>query len=175
MLIFVVLTVFIAGLMVGRTPELLGKKIQAPEMKLATLYLLAMPVLVLGIAGVALFLPEALDARTNRGAWGLAEILYGVASPANNNGSAFAGLSSNTPFYNLSQALAMLAGRFFLIIPVLAIGGSMAGKQASEATEGSFPTDSPLFVGLLLAVIVIVAGLTFFPALSLGPVAEALG
>ncbi|MGZ5383765.1 MAG: potassium-transporting ATPase subunit KdpA [Acidimicrobiia bacterium] len=175
MLIFVVLTVFIAGLMVGRTQELLGKKIQAPEMKLATLYLLAMPVLVLGIAGVALLLPEALDARTNPGAWGLAEILYGVASPANNNGSAFAGLSSNTPFYNLSQALAMLVGRLFLIIPVLAIGGSMAGKQASEATEGSFPTDSPLFVGLLLAVIVIVAGLTFFPALSLGPVAEALG
>lgn len=174
MLIFVVLTVFIAGLMVGRTPELLGKKIQAPEMKLATLYLLAMPVMVLGITGVAVLLPEALDARTNPGPWGLAEILYGVASPANNNGSAFAGLSSNTPFFNLTQALAMLVGRFFLIIPVLAIGGSLAGKQAAEASEGSFPTDSPLFVGLLLAVIVIVAGLTFFPALSLGPVVEAL-
>ncbi len=175
MLIFVVLTVFIAGLMVGRTPELLGKKIQASEMKLATLYLLAMPVMVLGITGVAVLLPEALDARTNSGAWGLAEILYGVASPANNNGSAFAGLSSNTPFFNLTQALAMLVGRFFLIIPVLAIGGSLAGKQAAEASEGSFPTDSPLFVGLLLAVIVIVAGLTFFPALSLGPLVEALG
>jgi K+-transporting ATPase ATPase A chain len=174
MLIFVVLTVFIAGLMVGRTPELLGKKIQASEMKLATLYLLAMPVMVLGITGVAVLLPEALDARTNSGAWGLAEILYGVASPANNNGSAFAGLSSNTPFFNLTQALAMLVGRFFLIIPVLAIGGSLAGKQAAEATEGSFPTDSPLFVGLLLAVILIVAGLTFFPALSLGPLVEAL-
>lgn len=174
MLVFVVLTVFIAGLMVGRTPELLGKKIQAPEMKLATLYLVAMPLMVLGIAGVAVVLPEALDARTNPGTWGLAEILYGVASPANNNGSAFAGLASNTAFFNVSQALAMLVGRFLLIIPVLAIAGSMAGKQASEGTEGSFPTDSPLFVGLLLAVIVVVAGLTFFPALSLGPVAEAL-
>lgn len=174
MLIFVVITVFIAGLMVGRTPELLGKKIQASEMKLATLYLLAMPVMVLGITGVAVLLPEALDARTNPGPWGLAEILYGAASPANNNGSAFAGLSSNTPFFNLTQALAMLVGRFFLIIPVLAIGGSVAGKQAAEASEGSFPTDSPLFVVLLLAVIVVVAGLTFFPALSLGPLVEAL-
>ncbi|HKZ25483.1 MAG TPA: potassium-transporting ATPase subunit KdpA [Acidimicrobiia bacterium] len=175
MLIFVILTVFIAGLMVGRTPELLGKKIQASEMKLATLYLLAMPVMVLGIAGLAVLLPEALAARTNPGPWGLAEILYGVASPANNNGSAFAGLSSNTPFFNITQALAMLVGRFFLIIPVLAIAGSLVRKQPSATTEGSFPTDSPLFVGLLIGVIVIVAGLTFFPVLSLGPIAEALG
>ncbi|MPZ53014.1 MAG: hypothetical protein GEU79_09840 [Acidimicrobiia bacterium] len=138
-------------------------------------FLLAMPMMVLGIAGVAVLLPEALEARTNPGAWGLAEILYGVASPANNNGSAFAGLSSNIPFFNLTQALAMLVGRFFLIIPVVAIAGSLARKQATLATEGSFPTDSPLFVGLLLAVIAIVAGLTFFPLLSLGPVAEALG
>jgi potassium-transporting ATPase potassium-binding subunit len=174
MLVFVIVTVFLAGLMVGRTPELLGKKIQASEVKLATLYLLAMPVMVLGIAGFAVLLPEALAARTNIGAWGLTEILYGIASPANNNGSAFAGLSSNTPFFNLTQAMAMLVGRFFLIIPILAIAGSMGRKQSVPASEGTFPTDSPLFVGLLLGVILIVAGLTFFPALSLGPIAEAL-
>ena len=175
MLIFVILTVFIAGLMVGRTPELLGKKIQASEMRLTAVYLLAMPVMVLGIAGLAVLLPEALATRTNPGPRGLAEILYGVASPANNNGSAFAGLSSNTPFFNIAQALAMLGGRFFLIIPVLAMAGSLVRKQPSATTEGSFPTDSPLFVGLLIGVIVIVAGLTFFPVLSLGPIAEALG
>lgn len=174
MLVFVILTVFIAGLMVGRTPELLGKKVQSAEVKLATLYILTMPALVLGITGLAVLLPDALAARSNPGAWGLAEILYGVASPANNNGSAFAGLSSNTAFFNVSQAIAMLAGRFFLMIPILAIAGSLVAKEPVAATEGSFPTDSPLFVGLLLGVVLILAGLTFFPVLSLGPVAEAL-
>jgi potassium-transporting ATPase potassium-binding subunit len=123
---------------------------------------------------LAVLLPEALAARTNPGSWGLTEIMYGIASPANNNGSAFAGLSANTPFYNVVQALAMLVGRFFLIVPVLAIAGSLVGKQPVPANEGTFPTDTPLFVGLLLAVVIVVAGLTFFPVLSLGPVAEAL-
>jgi K+-transporting ATPase ATPase A chain len=174
MLVFVILTVFIAGLMVGRTPEFLGKKIQAVEVKLATLYILAMPIVVLLVASVAVLIPAGLDPRTNDGAWGLTEILYGIVSPANNNGSAFAGLGSNTVFYNILQALAMLVGRFFLIIPVLAIAGSLVRKQVVPTSEGTFPTDSPLFVGLLLGVVLIVAGLTFFPVLSLGPIAEAL-
>ena len=174
MLVFVILTVFVAGLMVGRTPELLGKKVQAPEVKLATLYLVTMPILVLGLTAVAVLLPQALEARTNPGGWGLAEILYGFASPANNNGSAFAGLASNTPFYNVAQASAMLVGRFFLIIPVLAIAGSLATKTPAPPSAGTFPTDRPLFVVLLIGIIVVVAGLTFFPVLSLGPIAEAL-
>ena len=174
MLVFVILTVFIAGLMVGRTPELLGKKIQATEVKLATLYLLVVPTLVLGFTSVAVLLPEALEARTNPGAWGLAEMLYGFASPANNNGSAMAGLGSNTLFYNTTQAVSMLAGRFMLIIPVLAIAGSLARKHPVPDTVGTFRTDTPLFVSLLLGMILVVAGLTYFPVLSLGPIIETL-
>ena len=174
MLVFVVLTVFIAGLMVGRTPEFLGKKIQASEIKLASLYILAMPAVVLVFTAISVLLPEALDARSNEGAHGLSEILYGFASPGNNNGSAFGGLSSDSAWYNPTQAFAMLVGRFLLIIPVLAIAGTLGRKQAVAASAGTFPTDRPLFAGLLLGIVVIVAGLTFFPVLALGPIAEAL-
>ena len=174
MLVFVVVTVFIAGLMVGRTPEFLGKKIQASEIKLATLYILAMPAVVLVFSAISVLMPEALDARTNEGAHGLSEILYGFASPANNNGSAFGGLSSNTSWYNPTQAFAMLVGRFLLIVPVLAIAGTLGSKQPVAASAGTFPTDRPLFAGLLLGIVIIVAGLTFFPVLALGPIAEAL-
>jgi K+-transporting ATPase ATPase A chain len=175
MLVFVLLTVFIAGLMVGRTPEFLGKKIQASEIKLATLYILAMPAVVLIFTSISVLLPEALDARTNQGPHGLSEILYGFASTGNNNGSAFGGLSSNNAWYNPTQAFAMLVGRFLLIIPVLAIAGTLGRKQPVAASAGTFPTDRPLFAVLLLGIVVIVAGLTFFPALALGPIAEALG
>jgi K+-transporting ATPase ATPase A chain len=175
MLVFVLLTVFIAGLMVGRTPEFLGKKIQASEIKLATLYILAMPAVVLVFTAISVLLPEALEARTNPGPHGLSEILYGFASTGNNNGSAFGGLSSNTAWYNPTQAFAMLVGRFLLIIPVLAIAGTLGRKQPVAASAGTFPTDRPLFAVLLLGIVVIVAGLTFFPALALGPIAEALG
>ncbi|HEY6628692.1 MAG TPA: potassium-transporting ATPase subunit KdpA [Acidimicrobiia bacterium] len=174
LLMFVVLTVFIAGLMVGRTPEFLGKKIQASEIKLATLYILAMPAVVLVLTAISVLLPDALAARTNPGAHGLSEILYGFASPGNNNGSAFGGLSSNTDWYNPTQALAMLVGRFFLIIPVLAIAGTLVRKPQLASSAGTFPTDRPLFAALLLGVVAIVAGLTFFPVLALGPIAEAL-
>jgi K+-transporting ATPase ATPase A chain len=175
MLMFALLTVFLAGLMVGRTPEFLGKKIESAEVKLVTLYLLAMPILVLGFAAVSIFVPGALDARANPGPHGFSELLYAIASPANNNGSAFAGFGSNTGWYNPVQALSMLVGRFFLIIPVLAVGGSLGSKTKVPAGEGTFPTDSPLFVTLLIGVVLVVAGLTFFPALTLGPIAEALG
>jgi K+-transporting ATPase ATPase A chain len=175
MLMFALLTVFLAGLMVGRTPEFLGKKIESAEVKLVTLYLLAMPILVLGFAAASIFVPGALDARANSGPHGFSELLYAIASPANNNGSAFAGFGSNTGWYNPVQALSMLVGRFFLIIPVLAVGGSLGAKTTVPSGEGTFPTDSPLFVTLLIGVVLVVAGLTFFPALTLGPIAEALG
>jgi K+-transporting ATPase ATPase A chain len=174
MLMFTLLTVFLAGLMVGRTPEYLGKKIETAEVKLVTLYVLAMPILVLGFAAASIVVPGALDARNNPGPHGLSELLYAIASPANNNGSAFAGFGSDTAWYNPVQALSMLVGRFFLIIPVLAIGGSLGAKTTVPAGEGTFPTDSPLFVGLLVGVVIVVAGLTFFPALTLGPIVEAL-
>ncbi len=174
MLIHVVIAVFIAGLMVGRTPEYLGKKIQGAEVKLAMLYLLAMPILVLGLAAASVLVPGGLDARANPGPHGLSELLYAIASPANNNGSAFAGFASNTAWYNPVQSFAMLAGRFLLIVPVLAIAGSLGRKQVVAAGPGTFPTHNPLFVGLLVGVVVIVAGLTFFPVLALGPIVEAL-
>jgi K+-transporting ATPase ATPase A chain len=174
MLIFALLTVFLAGLMVGRTPEFLGKKIEAAEMKLVTLYVLAMPILVLGFAAASIFVPGALDARNNPGPHGLSELLYAIASPANNNGSAFAGFGSNTAWYNPVQALSMMVGRFFLIIPVLAIGGSLGAKPTVPPGEGTFPTDTALFVVLLTGVVIIVAGLTFLPVLTLGPIIEVL-
>jgi len=175
MLVFAILAVFIAGLVVGRTPEFIGKKIQAPEVELAMLHVLAMPIVVLGFTAVAVVLPGVLASRANPGAHGFSEILYAFASAGNNNGSAFAGLIGNTPFLNITQAVAMLVGRLLLIVPVLGLAGSLAAKQPVPASAGTFPTDTPLFAVLLLAVVLIVAGLTFFPALALGPVLEALG
>jgi len=172
-LIMVILAVFIAGLMVGRTPEYLGKKIQAPEMKLVVLYVLAMPAVVLGFAAASVVLKSALTTN-NPGAHGLTEILYAVTSAGNNNGSAFAGLTTATQWYDTVLGLAMLVGRFFLAIPVLAIAGAMARKQPAPETAGTFPTHTPLFGGLVIGVVAIVAGLTFFPALALGPIVEQL-
>jgi K+-transporting ATPase ATPase A chain len=173
LLIMAILSVFIAGLMVGRTPEYLGKKIQAPEMKLVVLYVLAMPAVLLAFAAVSVLLDSALTTN-NPGAHGLSEILYAFTSASNNNGSAFAGLSTATQWYDTTLGIAMLVGRFFLIIPVLAIAGSLARKQPAPATAGTFPTHTPLFGGLVVGVVVIVAGLTFFPALALGPIVEQL-
>ena len=174
MLIFVLLAVFISGLMVGRTPEYLGKKVQAAEMKLVVLYLLAVPILVLVLSGVSVLLGPAKESILNPGPHGLSEVVYAFASQANNNGSAFAGLTGDTGWYNTTGALAMLAGRFFLIVPVLAIAGSLARKQTVPPSAGTLPTHSPLFVIMLLAVIVIVVGLTYFPVLALGPIVEQL-
>jgi potassium-transporting ATPase potassium-binding subunit len=174
MLVFAILAVFIAGLMVGRTPELLGKKIQAREVKLAGLAILVMPATVLILTGIAAVLDVGTSARLNLGPHGLTEILYAFASQTNNNGSAFAGLSGNTPFYNLLGAIGMFFGRFLFIIPVLAIAGSLAVKERVPAGPGTFPTDKPLFVGLLTGVVLIVGALTFFPVLALGPLVEQL-
>jgi K+-transporting ATPase ATPase A chain len=174
MLIYALLAVFIAGLMVGRTPEYLGKKIQAPEMKLVVLYLIAMPVALLGFAAASVLLDSAASTIFNPGPHGLSEVLYNYASASNNNGSAFAGQGTGTDWYTVTQGIAMLIGRFFLIIPALAIGGSLVRKQRVPVTAGTFPTDSPLFGGLVAGAIFIVAGLTFFPALALGPIVEHL-
>jgi K+-transporting ATPase ATPase A chain len=173
LLIMVLLSVFIAGLMVGRTPEYLGKKIQATEMKLVVLYILAMPLALLGFAAASVVLDSALTTN-NPGAHGLTEILYAFTSAANNNGSAYAGLTTATQWYDTTLGIAMLVGRFFLIVPVLAIAGSLARKQPAPETAGTFPTHTPLFGGLVIGVVAIVAGLTFFPALALGPIVEQL-
>ena len=174
MLVYALLAVFIAGLMVGRTPEYLGKKIQAAEMKLVVLYLIAMPLASLAFAAAAVVIDSASSTLLNPGPHGLSEMLYNYASAANNNGSAFAGQGTGTDWYTVTQGLAMLMGRFFLIIPALAIGGSLARKQRVPVTAGTFPTDTPLFGALITGAIVIVAGLTFFPALALGPIVEHL-
>jgi potassium-transporting ATPase potassium-binding subunit len=174
MLVFVLLAVFIAGLMVGRTPEWLGKKVQAREVKLAGLAILVMPVLVLVLTGIAAVVPAGTSSRLNLGPHGLTEILYAFTSMANNNGSAFAGLTGNTPFYNLTGSLALFAGRFLPILAVLAIAGSLAAKEKVPAGPGTFPTHTPLFVGLLVGVVLIVGALTFFPVLALGPIVEQL-
>jgi potassium-transporting ATPase potassium-binding subunit len=174
MLVFAILAVFIAGLMVGRTPEFLGKKIQAREIKLAGLAILVMPVVVLVLTAIAAVVGVGLSSRLNLGPHGLTEMLYAFASQANNNGSAFAGLTGNTTFYNLTGSLALFFGRFLYIVPVLAIAGALAVKERVPAGVGTFPTDRPLFVGLLTGVVVIVAGLTFFPVLALGPLVEQL-
>jgi K+-transporting ATPase ATPase A chain len=174
MLIFVIVAMFVAGLMVGRTPEYLGKKLEAREVKLAMLAILCLPVMYLGWTAVAAVLPAAVAATANPGPHGFTEILYAYTSQTGNNGSAFAGLSGNTPFYNLTGAAAMLVGRFFVIVPALAIAGSLAAKTTLPASAGTFPTDGGLFVGLLVGVVLIVGGLTFFPALALGPVVEHL-
>jgi K+-transporting ATPase ATPase A chain len=173
-LVYALLAVFIAGLMVGRTPEYLGKKIQAAEMKLVVLYLVAMPLALLGFAAAAVVIQSASSTIQDPGAHGLSEVLYNYASASNNNGSAFAGQGTGTDWYTVTQGLAMLMGRFFLIIPALAIGGSLVRKQRVPVTAGTFPTDSPLYGALVAGAIVIVAGLTFFPALALGPIVEHL-
>lgn len=172
MLVMVILTVFIAGLMVGRTPEYLGKKIEAKEMKLAMLFVLVFPVAILTLSAWAAAAPYGTSQLANGGPHGLSEIMYAFTSQAANNGSAFAGLSGNTRFYNLVGAADMLVGRFLMIIPALAIAGSMIGKKIVPAGPGTFPTNGPTFVVLLVSVILVVGALTFFPALSLGPVLE---
>jgi K+-transporting ATPase ATPase A chain len=172
MLVFVLLAVFIAGLMVGRTPEYLGKKIESREIKLAMLYVLIFPLITLGFAAWAAVAPYAISSLNNSGPHGLSEILYAFSSAAGNNGSAFAGLNANTPWWNISMGAAMLMGRFWMMIPVMGIAGSMAAKKTVPATLGTFPTNGLLFLILLVGVILIVGALTFFPALSLGPVLE---
>jgi K+-transporting ATPase ATPase A chain len=174
MLIFVILTVFIAGLMVGRTPEYLGKKIEAREIKLAIIAVLLPSACILLFSALASVTDAGLSSRANAGPHGLSEILYAFASGAGNNGSAFAGLDASTPFYTTLIGLAMWIGRFGVILPVLAIAGSMVRKKVAPPSPGTFPTDNLLFVGLLIAVILIVGALTFFPALALGPIVEHL-
>jgi len=175
MLVFAILAVFIAGLMVGRTPEYLGKKIQAAEMKLVVLYLLAVPALILTFAGISVLIGTATASILNPGPHGLSEVVYAFTSASNNNGSAFGGLSGNTDWFNTTLGLAMLGGRFLLIVPALAIAGSLARKQHVPATAGTLPTGTPLFAGLLVGIVLIVVGLTYFPVVSLGPVLEHLG
>jgi K+-transporting ATPase ATPase A chain len=174
MLVFAVLAVFIAGLMVGRTPEYLGKKIQGYEVKMAALAILILPLSILGFSALASAIPKGTNSILNPGPHGLSEILYAFSSQTGNNGSAFAGLTTNTNFYNITGGLAMFIGRFIFIVPVLALAGSLAAKKKVPVTAGTFPTDTALFSGLLVGVVIIVGALTFFPALSLGPVAEHL-
>jgi K+-transporting ATPase ATPase A chain len=174
MIIFVILTVFIAGLMVGRTPEYLGKKIEAFEVQMAIIAVLAPNFVILIFSAIASVSSPGLSSLNNAGPHGLSEILYAYASVAGNNGSAFAGLNANTVFYNLTLGFGMLIGRFGVIIPVLAIAGSMAKKKITPLSAGTFKTDNGLFIALLIGVILIVGGLTHFPALSLGPIVEHL-
>ena len=174
MLVLALLSVFIAGLMVGRTPEYLGKKVEPREMKLISLYILLVPALVLGLTGAALVLPSAKASILNAGPHGLSEVLYAFTSGSNNNGSAFGGLNANTTFFNTSIGIAMLLGRYALIVFTLSLAGSLAKKKHVPESLGTFPTDSALFGGLLVGVILIVTALTYFPALSLGPIVEGL-
>jgi K+-transporting ATPase ATPase A chain len=172
-LVVVVVAVFVAGLMVGRTPEYLGKKIETKEMKLAMLAVLIYPLVVLGFSAASVMIKSVLDASLgNSGPHGLSEIIYAFASTNANNGSAFAGLTGNTPWFNTTLGLAMLLGRFCYVIPVLALAGSLAAKKKAPASAGTFPTTGPLFVGLLLGVVIILYLLQYFPALALGPVVE---
>jgi K+-transporting ATPase ATPase A chain len=174
MLLFVVLAIFVAGLMVGRTPEYVGKKIEAREVKMAMLAILVLPLMYLGWTSVAVVLPSAAAAMNNAGPHGFTEVLYAYVSSTGNNGSAFAGLSGNTFFYNLTLATSMFVGRFFMIIPAMAMAGSLAGKKSIPPSAGTLPTTGGLFVGLVVGVILIIGGLTFFPALALGPIVEHL-
>jgi K+-transporting ATPase ATPase A chain len=174
MLVFAVIGVFVAGLMVGRTPEYLGKKIEAYEMKMAALVILIPPILVLGFTALAVVTDAGLAGRLNAGAHGFSEILYAFSSMGNNNGSAFAGLSANAPFYDTTGGIAMLFARYWLAIPTLAIAGSLARKKIVPASAGTLPTHTPLFVALLIGVVLIVGALTFIPALALGPIVEHL-
>jgi K+-transporting ATPase ATPase A chain len=174
MLMFAIVAVFIAGLMVGRTPEYLGKKIDAYEVKMASIVLLVPPVLVLLGTAVAVTVPAATASVANPAVHGFSEILYAFSSAGNNNGSAFAGLATNTPFFNLALGVAMWASRYWLMIPVLAVAGSLAAKRATAVTAGTLPTHTPLFVTLLVSVVLLVGVLTFVPALALGPIVEHL-
>jgi K+-transporting ATPase ATPase A chain len=174
MLLFVILAIFVAGLMVGRTPEYVGKKIEAKEVKMAMLAILVLPLMYLGWTAVAAVNPQALPQLGNSGPHGFTEMLYLYVSSTGNNGSAFAGISANTMFFNITGAVAMFVGRFFMIIPAMAIAGSLVEKKSIAASAGTFPTTGGLFIGLVVGVIVIVGGLTFFPALALGPIVEHL-
>jgi K+-transporting ATPase ATPase A chain len=174
MLLFAILAVFIAGLMVGRTPEYLGKKIESKDVKMAMLAILVLPMSMLGFTALATVLPAGLAGTENAGPHGFSEILYSYVSATGNNGSAFAGLTANTMFYNSTLGLAMFIGRFLMIVPMLAVAGSLVAKKIVPPSAGTFPTDSGLFVGLLIGVILIVGGLIFFPALALGPLVEHL-
>ncbi|TRL30591.1 potassium-transporting ATPase subunit KdpA [Rhizobium straminoryzae] len=171
-LVFALLSVFVAGLMVGRTPEFLGKKIESREMKFAMLAVLILPLVILGFTAISAMLPVAVAAIGTPGPHGLSEILYAYTSAVGNNGSAFGGLSGNTLWYNTTLGIAMLLGRFAYVVPVMAIAGSLAAKVKTPASAGTFPTDGPLFVGLLVGIIIILGGLQFFPALALGPIVE---
>jgi potassium-transporting ATPase potassium-binding subunit len=173
-LLFVIIAIFVAGLMVGRAPEYVGKKFEAKEVKMAMLAILALPLAMLGFTAIAVVLPTAVDSISNPGPHGFSEVLYAYTSGAANNGSAFAGLGANTLWYNVTIGLAMLMGRFLIIVPVLAIAGSLAAKKTVPSSAGTFATTGGLFVGLLVGVIVIIGGLTFFPALALGPIVEHL-
>jgi K+-transporting ATPase ATPase A chain len=172
--LFIIIAIFVAGLMVGRTPEYLGKKIEAKEMKMAILAILCLPTAMLIFTAIASILPSAVGAVGTAGPHGFSEILYAYTSAAANNGSAFGGLSANAPWYNVTLGIGMLMGRFLVIIPALAIAGSLVMKKRVPSSAGTFPTDGPLFVGLLVGTILVVGGLTFFPALALGPVVEHL-
>ncbi len=174
MVVFVILAVFIAGLMVGRTPEYLGKKIEAYDVKMAMLSILVTSLVVLIFAAIAVIEPFGTASISNPGPHGLTQVLYAYASAVGNNGSAFDGLNANTLWYNMSTAAAMLLGRFFMVIPVLAIAGSLARKKVTPPSLGTFPVTGPLFTVLLVSTILIVVALTFFPALSLGPILEHL-
>jgi len=174
MLVFAIIAVFIAGLMIGRTPEYLGKKIEAFEMKMAAIVILVPPLVVLVGTAIAVMLPQGLSSLANPGAHGFSEVLYAFSSAGNNNGSAFAGLNANTPFYNTALGLAMWFSRYWLLVPVLAIAGSLAAKKKIPAGPGTLPTHTPLFVVLLVATVLLVGALTFVPALALGPIVEDL-
>ncbi|MBS9721955.1 potassium-transporting ATPase subunit KdpA [Tianweitania sp. BSSL-BM11] len=174
MLLFVVVSIFVAGLMVGRTPEYIGKKIEAKEVKMAMLALLILPLVMLGFTAIAVVLETGVSSMANPGPRGFSEVLYAYVSAAANNGSALGGLSANTPWYNITLGLAMLIGRFAMIVPVMAMAGSLVAKKAVPASSGTFPTTGPLFVGLLVGVVLIFGGLEFFPALAVGPIVEHL-
>jgi K+-transporting ATPase ATPase A chain len=174
MLLFVVLAIFVAGLMVGRTPEYVGKKIEAREVKMAMLAILVLPLMYLGWTAVAVVLPSAVASMANSGPHGFTEVLYAFTSATGNNGSAFGGLTGNTLFYNLTLASSMFVGRFFMIVPAMALAGSLASKKSIPPSAGTLPTTGGLFIGLVVGVILIIGGLTFFPALALGPIVEHL-
>jgi K+-transporting ATPase ATPase A chain len=174
MIIYVVLSVFIAGLMVGRTPEYLGKKIESYDVKMTMLYVLIFPLIILVLTAISALSPSGLSSLNNNGPHGFSEILYAFVSTAGNNGSAFAGLNANTVWYNVATAFTMLTGRFLMMIPMLALAGNLAQKKSVPPSPGTFPVNTPLFTILLSGVILIVGALTFFPALSLGPILEHL-
>ena len=174
MLVFAILSVFIAGLMVGRTPEYLGKKIESKEVRLAALAILILPASILGFTAVSVLVHAGLAGPLNPGAHGFSEILYAFSSQTGNNGSAFAGLTGNTVYYNSTGGIAMWLGRYMMVLPILALAGALAGKKVVPAGPGTLGTDTPLFVGLLIGVIFIVGALTFFPALALGPILDHL-